>query len=78
MTVPDAEPVEPTTANKNLRVLIVEDLPTDAELLVRELQRFGYVVTYQRVIAPGRCGRPCASRGGILFFRIMPCRTSPD
>jgi len=49
MIVPDAKSMEPPTDKKNLRVLIVEDLPTDAELLVRELQRFGYVVTYQRV-----------------------------
>ena len=37
------------SAKRNLQVLIVEDSPTDAELLVRELQRFGYLVTYKRV-----------------------------
>jgi PAS domain S-box-containing protein len=41
--------METPTAKKYLQVLIVEDLQTDAELLVRELQRFGYQVTYQRV-----------------------------
>ena len=40
---------DPASAKRKLQVLIVEDLPTDAELLVRELQRFGYLVTYKRV-----------------------------
>ena len=43
MIVPDAKPMELPTVKKNLRVLIVEDLQNDAELLVRELQRFGYL-----------------------------------
>jgi PAS domain S-box-containing protein len=45
----DTNPMELPLAQKHLRVLIVEDLPTDAELLVRELQRFGYQVSHQRV-----------------------------
>src|SRR5439155_8275558 len=35
--------------HKPLRALIVEDSARDAELLVREIERSGYVVTYERV-----------------------------
>jgi PAS domain S-box-containing protein len=35
-----------------LRVLLVEDSPNDAELLVRELQRFGYAPAWERVDTP--------------------------
>ena len=35
-----------------LRVLLVEDSPTDAELLIRELQRFGYAPAWERVDTP--------------------------
>jgi PAS domain S-box-containing protein len=34
---------------KPLRVLLVEDSPDDADLVVRELERSGYAVTHQRV-----------------------------
>ena len=36
----------------NLRVLLVEDSEIDAELLVRELQRFGYAPAWERVDTP--------------------------
>ncbi|PYQ96546.1 MAG: hybrid sensor histidine kinase/response regulator, partial [Acidobacteria bacterium] len=35
--------------HKPLRALIVEDSARDAELLVREIERSGYAVTYERV-----------------------------
>jgi PAS domain S-box-containing protein len=38
--------------NKSLKALIVEDSETDAELLVRELNRGGYQVAYERVDRP--------------------------
>jgi len=38
---------------KPLRLLLVEDLETDAELLLRQLKRSGYSVSYQRVYAAG-------------------------
>ena len=38
-----------TPAGLNLRVLIVEDSEADTGLLVRELERFGYCVSWQRV-----------------------------
>jgi CheY-like chemotaxis protein len=36
-------------AARPLRLLVVEDSPRDAELIVRELQRRGYAVTWRRV-----------------------------
>lgn len=39
--------------DKPLRILIVEDSEDDAELLVNELERSGYNVTYQRVDTAG-------------------------
>jgi PAS domain S-box-containing protein len=41
--------MEAATPKQNLRILIVEDSEPDAELLVRELHRYGYAVTYKRV-----------------------------
>jgi two-component system cell cycle sensor histidine kinase/response regulator CckA len=38
-----------TPVPRLLRLLIVEDLPEDADLLVRALQRAGYIVDWQRV-----------------------------
>jgi signal transduction histidine kinase/DNA-binding response OmpR family regulator len=40
------------SAGKPLRLLIVEDSPDDAELLVRQLTRAGYDVNYERVDTP--------------------------
>ena len=34
---------------KSLRVLVVEDSEDDAQLLLRELKRGGYLIQYQRV-----------------------------
>ena len=39
-------------AARQLRTLIVEDLETDAELLVRELRRGGFTVEHARVETP--------------------------
>jgi two-component system, cell cycle sensor histidine kinase and response regulator CckA len=40
---------DPVPGTKALRVLLVEDSDTDAELLLAELERIGYLVTYERV-----------------------------
>ncbi len=37
------------TGGRPLRVLLVEDVETDAELVLRELQRGGFAVTSERV-----------------------------
>ena len=46
---PDAAGAAPA---QHLRVLVVEDQPNDAELVVRELRRAGFVLGWQRVENP--------------------------
>ena len=46
---PDAAGAAPA---QHLRVLVVEDQPNDAELVVRELRRAGFVLDWQRVETP--------------------------
>src|SRR6266545_3380266 len=36
-------------AKKTLRILLIEDSDNDAQLLLREIRRFGYEVVYERV-----------------------------
>ncbi len=48
----NTRPQDDVRAADQLRVLLVEDSPFDAELLVRELQRFGYAPAWERVDTP--------------------------
>ncbi|MCC7357843.1 MAG: GAF domain-containing protein [Anaerolineales bacterium] len=43
---------DPAGAAPRLRVLVIEDQPDDAELVVRELRRAGYTLDWQRVDTP--------------------------
>ncbi len=64
---------------KPLRVLVVEDSPDDAELMLRELHRAGYDVTAQRVQTPG--AMRAALAGGpwdvILSDHSLPQFSAP-
>src|SRR5687768_7176824 len=46
---PDDEALEGGIMGRSLRVLIIEDSEEDTQLLVRELQRGGYEVEFERV-----------------------------
>ena len=48
----NAPPQNPIHADGVLRVLLVEDSEPDAELLIRELRRFGYAPAWKRVDTP--------------------------
>lgn len=54
--------------NEILTVLIVEDSAEDAQLLVRELQRGGFQVTYERVQTGESLKRALERRGWDLVF----------
>ena len=43
---------EPLSSNRSLRLLIVDDTPADAELMLARLKRAGYVVSYDLVALP--------------------------
>ena len=55
-------PVECIPMSTPLRVLIVEDSEDDTALLVRELRRGGYDVTFERVDSPGALDEAVAKR----------------
>ena len=38
--------------NRSLRILIIEDSDDDAQLVLREIHRLGYVVESQRIESP--------------------------
>ncbi len=60
----------------DLHVLFVEDNPVDTELAVRELQKSGFDMKWQRVdTQPDFMNRrPKILR--TLLFQTMPCRNS--
>ncbi|MBL7208550.1 MAG: response regulator [Dehalococcoidia bacterium] len=60
--------------SESLRVLIIEDSEDDALLLVRELQRGGYELTYERVDTPGGMSAALDKQtwGAVLVDYSMP------
>jgi starch phosphorylase len=48
-SIPVTSPEHPASARQLVRALIVEDSPTDAELMVHELRRSGFDANWQRV-----------------------------
>ena len=53
---------------KPLRMLLIEDSPDDAALLVRELERFGFDLTYVRVEDAPTMARELAKGGWDLVL----------
>lgn len=65
--------------NASLRVLLLEDAPDDAVLLVRELRRGGYDLAYQRVETPEAMLEALESQiwDIIIADYCMPCFSAP-
>src|SRR6476646_2383609 len=59
---------EPNESKRRLRILIVEDSPLDAELLLRELKHGGLVVSHERVdTAPAMRGALAAGGWDVVI-----------
>lgn len=70
------------TGGRPLRVLLVEDVETDAELVLRELQRGGFAVTSERVeivrgVDGGARARAVGRRGVRLFAAHLQRAAGP-
>ena len=60
---------------KTLRILLMEDSDNDAQLLLREIRRFGYEVEYERVETSETPAYETKEKGvGRYSFVIIPCR----
>ena len=59
-----------------LRVLIVEDLPEDAELIARHLGQAGYAVEIRRVVALWKCPQPLRRTIGTSLLLTTGSRAS--
>jgi len=56
-----------------LRVLFVEDWEDDVLLIVRELRRAGYDVSFRKVDTPEEMRNALSNEEWILFFRTTSC-----
>jgi signal transduction histidine kinase len=69
---------KPSTALRALRVLIVEDVPDDAEILCLELRRAGFEVTWSRVETEADYREAVKSRPEIILADyVLPAFSAP-
>jgi hypothetical protein len=66
----------PRAVSGELRILLIEDVPDEAELTIRHVRRGGIECIWHRVDTELAYGMPCATSNRTSFFLTFRCPSS--